>query len=59
MLQELHLRDLGVISEAGVDLSPGLNVVTGETGVGKTLLITSLALLTGARGQARLVADAS
>jgi DNA repair protein RecN (Recombination protein N) len=57
VLQELHLRDLGVISEAGVDLSPGLNVVTGETGVGKTLLITSLALLTGARGQARLVRD--
>jgi DNA repair protein RecN (Recombination protein N) len=55
VLLELHLRDLGVIEEARVDLSPGLNVVTGETGVGKTLLVTSLALLTGARGHARLV----
>ncbi len=57
MLRELHLRDLGVIHEAGVELSPGLNVVTGETGVGKTLLVTSLALLLGARGHARLVRD--
>lgn len=56
MLRELYLRDLGVIREAGVELSPGLNVVTGETGVGKTLLVTSLALLTGGRGHARLVA---
>ena len=57
MLVELHLRDLGVIGEASIELSEGLNVVTGETGVGKTLLVTSLALLTGSRGHARLVRD--
>jgi DNA repair protein RecN (Recombination protein N) len=57
VLQELHLRGLGVIAEASVELAPGLNVVTGETGVGKTLLVTSLALLTGARGHARLVSE--
>ncbi len=57
VLLELHLRDLGVVAEAGVELSAGLNVVTGETGVGKTLLVTSLALLTGARGSARLVRE--
>ena len=56
-LLELHLRDLGVIADASVELSSGLNVVTGETGVGKTLLVTSLALLTGARGSARLVRE--
>lgn len=56
MLQELHLRGLGVIAEASVEFAPGLNVVTGETGVGKTLLVTSLALLMGGRAHARLVA---
>jgi DNA repair protein RecN (Recombination protein N) len=57
VLAELHLRGLGVIAEGSVEFAPGLNVVTGETGVGKTLLVTSLALLCGARGQARLVAE--
>jgi DNA repair protein RecN (Recombination protein N) len=57
VLLELHLRDLGVVAEAGVELSGGLNVVTGETGVGKTLLVTSLGLLTGTRGSARLVRE--
>jgi DNA repair protein RecN (Recombination protein N) len=57
VLVELHLRDLGVIGQASVELSPGLNVVTGETGVGKTLLVSSLGLLTGARGHARLVRE--
>jgi DNA repair protein RecN (Recombination protein N) len=55
VLLEVHLRDLGLISKAEVEFSPGLNVVTGETGVGKTLLVTSVGLLTGARGTSRLV----
>jgi len=55
VLLEVHLRNLGLIAEASVEFSPGLNVVTGETGVGKTLLVTSVALLSGARGTARLV----
>ncbi len=55
MLAELHLRDLGVIADAHVRFGPGLNVITGETGVGKTLLVTSLSLLAGSRGSARLV----
>ncbi len=46
-----------MIGEASVEFSDGLNVVTGETGVGKTLLVTSLALLTGGRGHARLVRE--
>ncbi len=57
MLLEVHLRNLGLIKEASVEFSPGLNVVTGETGVGKTLLVTSVGLLSGARGTARLVSD--
>jgi DNA repair protein RecN (Recombination protein N) len=55
VLVELHIRNLGVISEALLELAPGLNVVTGETGVGKTLLVSSLTLLTGGRAQARAV----
>ncbi len=55
MLAELHLRNLGVIADAHVRFGPGLNVITGETGVGKTLLVTSLSLLAGSRGSARLV----
>ena len=55
MLRELHVRGLGPLREVSVDFAPGLNVVTGETGAGKTLLVTSLALLCGARGESRLV----
>ena len=55
MLAELHLRNLGVITDAHVRFGSGLNVITGETGVGKTLLVTSLSLLGGSRGSARLV----
>ena len=55
MLRELHLRNIGVIAEAAVEFDDGLNVVTGETGVGKTMLVTSLALVTGARAPGRLV----
>ncbi len=55
MLAELHLSNLGVIADAHVGFGPRLNVITGETGVGKTLIVTSLSLLTGSRGNARLV----
>ncbi|MDJ0962526.1 MAG: AAA family ATPase, partial [Acidimicrobiia bacterium] len=47
MLDELAVRNLGVIADARVDLSPGLVVVTGETGAGKTLLLGALRLLLG------------
>ncbi|HPB72611.1 MAG TPA: AAA family ATPase, partial [Phycicoccus sp.] len=39
MLAELHLHDLGVIEEAHLELGPGLSVVTGETGAGKTMIV--------------------
>jgi DNA repair protein RecN (Recombination protein N) len=47
MLDELSVRNLGVIADARLDLSPGLVVVTGETGAGKTLLLGALRLLLG------------
>ncbi len=55
MLDELHIRNLGVIEDATLRLAPGLTVVTGETGAGKTMLVTALQLLLGARADTDLV----
>ncbi len=55
MIDELLIRDLGVIEEASLRLSPGLTVITGETGAGKTMVVTALELLLGARADAGLV----
>ena len=52
MLQELRILDLGVIDEAVIEPHPGLTVVTGETGAGKTMVVTALGLICGGRGQA-------
>ncbi|MFW5933132.1 MAG: AAA family ATPase, partial [Actinomycetota bacterium] len=55
MIEELHIRGLGVIEDARLPLAPGLTVVTGETGAGKTMLVTALELLLGARADTDLV----
>jgi DNA repair protein RecN (Recombination protein N) len=55
MLEEMRIRALGVIDDAVVELSPGFTVVTGETGAGKTMVVTSLGLLLGGRADAGLV----
>ena len=55
MIDELHIRGLGVIEDVSVRLAPGLTVVTGETGAGKTMLVTALQLLLGARADSSLV----
>ena len=55
MLAEIRLSGLGVIDEATLPLHPGLNVVTGETGAGKTMVVSGLLLLFGARGDSTLV----
>lgn len=55
MIEELRIENLGVIAEARLELSPGLTVVTGETGAGKTMLVTGLQLLLGARSDSDLV----
>ena len=55
VIDELQIRALGVIEEADLALAPGLTVVTGETGAGKTLLVTALQLLLGARADTSLV----
>jgi DNA repair protein RecN (Recombination protein N) len=55
MLTELRVRDVAVIADARVDLGPGLNVLTGETGAGKSLLVDALALLLGERATTEIV----
>ena len=50
MIEEIRIRDLGVIDEAVLSLHPGLTVLTGETGAGKTMVVTGLGLLLGGRG---------
>jgi DNA repair protein RecN (Recombination protein N) len=59
MLRELRIRDVAIIDEVALSFGPGLNVISGETGAGKSVLLQSLALLCGARGTADLIrADA-
>jgi DNA repair protein RecN (Recombination protein N) len=55
MLEELTIHSLGVIDEASLELGPGFNAVTGETGAGKTMVVTALGLLLGARSDAGVV----
>ncbi|HVR31696.1 MAG TPA: AAA family ATPase [Acidimicrobiia bacterium] len=55
MIDELVVRNLGVIRDARLDFGPGLTVVTGETGAGKTLLLGALRMLLGAEARADLV----
>ena len=55
MLAEIAISNLGVISHASAEMSPGLTVLTGETGAGKTMVVTGLRLLTGGRADASRV----
>ncbi len=55
MLSELRVRDLGVIAELSLTLGPGMTAVTGETGAGKTLVVTAIELLVGGRAESGMV----
>lgn len=55
MLAEISIRNLGVIPAASAELASGLTVLTGETGAGKTMVVTGLRLLTGGRADASRV----
>ena len=54
-ITELAIRNIGVIDQAVLPLGPGFNVITGETGAGKTMVLTGLNLLSGARADADLI----
>src|SRR4051812_41913664 len=55
MLRELSVQNLALIEDVRVELEPGFCAWTGETGAGKTLLLSALGLLLGERGSADLV----
>jgi DNA repair protein RecN (Recombination protein N) len=55
MLTELRIRNFAVIEEAALSFGPGLNVLTGETGAGKTIVMTALGLLLGGRASPEVI----
>ncbi len=55
MIAELRVRDLATIADVTLQLAPGLNVLSGETGAGKSMLVDALALLLGGRADSGLV----
>ena len=55
MLEEIRISALGVIESSSLELGPGLTVITGETGAGKTMVVTALGLLTGGRADSGAV----
>lgn len=55
MLVELAVKDLGVIADLSLVLGPGMTALTGETGAGKTLVVTAIELLVGGRADAGVV----
>ena len=59
MIEEIAIRDLGVIGRATLPLGPGFTAVTGETGAGKTMVVTALGLLLGQRAESGIVRSGS
>lgn len=59
MLESLTISNLGIITAASVELDPGLTVLTGETGAGKSMILQSIGLLMGDRASADLVLDSA
>ena len=54
-LEEITIRNLGIIDQSTLELGKGLNVLTGETGAGKTMILTALALVLGGKSDSSLV----
>lgn len=59
MIEEIGIRDLGVIAEAALPLGTGFTAITGETGAGKTMVVTALGLLLGGRADSGVIRQGS
>ena len=59
VIEEIFIRDLGVIGEARLPLGPGFTAITGETGAGKTMVVTALGLLLGDRSDSSMLRTGS
>ena len=59
MIEEIWIRSLGVIGDARLPLGPGFTAITGETGAGKTMVVTALGLLLGERSDAAVIRSGS
>ena len=57
MLQHLHIRNYALISQLDIDFGPGLSVITGETGAGKSIILGALALVMGARADTKTITE--
>lgn len=55
MLRRLSIRNLAIVEDVSLELGPGLTVITGETGAGKSILVDALSLVAGGRGSSDLV----
>ena len=58
-LDEITIRSIGVIDQATLEISKGLTVLTGETGAGKTMILTALNLILGGKSDSALVRKGS
>ena len=55
MLRELRIKNFAVIDEVVLELKPGLNILTGETGAGKSIILNALGLVAGERGASDII----
>lgn len=55
MLRQIRIRNLAIIEDVTIDFAPGFNVITGETGAGKSIIIDALNLVLGGRGTAEVI----
>ena len=55
MLRELRIKNFAIIDEVGLELKGGLNILTGETGAGKSIILNALGLIAGERGAADII----